>query len=41
MGAAAAQDSGMVLTKLIGKIVDVLSHGMVKFIENTMTLNHI
>jgi hypothetical protein len=41
MGVAAAQDSGMVLTKLIGKIVDVFSHGMIKFIENTMALNHI
>jgi hypothetical protein len=41
MGAAAAQDSVMVLTKLIGKIVDVFSHGMIKFIENTMALSHI
>jgi hypothetical protein len=36
-----AQDSGKVLTRLIGKIVKVFSLDMIKFIENTVHLNHI
>lgn len=35
----AAQDSGMVLTRLIGKIVNVFSNGMIKLITNAVVLN--
>jgi hypothetical protein len=40
-GATATQDSGVVLNKLIGKIVNVFSSGVIKFIENTVILNRI
>jgi hypothetical protein len=37
----AAQNSGKVLTRLIGKIVNVSSNGMIKFIGSTVVLNRI